>query len=311
MKVFIIYAGVKDELRGWPDNRSLSLQRVAGSNVLGHLLNQMRGVHLDGLVLAVDKDKEAIEAWIANKIPEIEVDVIAIAPGSSQLQALAECRKHFDKGPLLVVPGNIIVEADYRSLDQSVADVILFTRPQQQAISVAADAQEEAGPPWAVCSYFRRETDLRAALDRAPAEAMSFSSLLNDLQNRDLHVEKRPAMICLNTSTIDGLLLANARLLGLGYGSDDAIERSYVEDFTVIPPVFLHETAVIENAVVGPFANIEAGARIGNSVISNSLIGAESTIENAVLDGSLVGSRAHVQDSGTALIVEDDRKLLL
>jgi hypothetical protein len=51
---------------------------------------------------------------------------------------------------------------------------------------------------------------------------------------------------------MEGLLFANARLLGLGYGSEDAVERSYVEDFTVIPPVFLHETAEIENSVVGP-----------------------------------------------------------
>ena len=117
--------------------------------------------------------------------------------------------------------------------------------------------------------------------------------------------------MCLVTRTAEDLLFTNARLLGLGYGTEDAIERSYTEDFTVLQPVFLHDTAVIENAVVGPFVNVEAGAKIRDSVVRDSLIGQETTIEDVVLDGSLIGARAHLKASGQALFVEDDEELSL
>jgi hypothetical protein len=62
-----------------------------------------------------------------------------------------------------------------------------------------------------------------------------------------------PTQLWLETHTPEALLHANQRLLGLGYGvTPDAIERSYAEDFTVLPPVFIDEEAYVEAAVIGP-----------------------------------------------------------
>ena len=311
VKLIIIYAGVEDGPQVWPDGRSLPLQRIAGSNVLGHVLNQMRDVQPDELVLVVDRDEETIAAWIRDIFPQLEAKIITAAPGTSPLQALVQCRDHFDKGPLLIALGSMVTEADYRGLGQSPADVTLFTQPPQWDKPLAAAAQDKTEPPWAGMCFFQRGTDLRSTLERAAAVHMTLSALIADLPTLDLHIEKRLAALALDTSTAAGLIYANARLLGLGYGSEDAIERSYVEDFTVIPPVFLHETAVIENAVVGPFTNVEAGAMISSSVIRNSLIGAEAAVENVVLDGALIGSRARVTASGNAVVVQDDGEVAL
>jgi glucose-1-phosphate thymidylyltransferase len=99
------------------------------------------------------------------------------------------------------------------------------------------------------------------------------------------------------------LLAANARLLTLGHGSEDAIERSYLEDFTVIPPVFVHETAVIEYAVLGPFVHVEAGAVVRNSVLRSTLIGVDALVEYALLDGAAVGDGAQLRGAAQALVL--------
>jgi glucose-1-phosphate thymidylyltransferase len=162
-----------------------------------------------------------------------------------------------------------------------------------------------------VC-YFRRGTECFTALDELlQAGGEDFAAFWEILQHGDLLLEKKAATMCLETRTAADLLFTNARLLGLGYGTEDAIERSYMEDFTVLPPVFLHDTAVIENAVIGPFVNVEAGANIRDSIIRNSLIGRESTIEDVVLDGSLIGANVRIKASGHALVVEDGSELLL
>jgi glucose-1-phosphate thymidylyltransferase len=99
--------------------------------------------------------------------------------------------------------------------------------------------------------------------------------------------------------------------LGLGYGTPDAIERSYAGDFTVIPPVFLHETAVIERSVIGPYASIEAQAVIKDSIIRNSQIDAGAQIENCILDAALVGERTHIKGQSLKLFVGDDVNIKL
>jgi glucose-1-phosphate thymidylyltransferase len=119
-------------------------------------------------------------------------------------------------------------------------------------------------------------------------------------------VATKPTTFWLDADNPENILATNARLLGLGYGSTDAIERSYAEDFTVIPPVFLHETAVIDRSVIGPYASIEAGVVIRDSIVRNSLIDAEAHIENAILDMALVGERSHIKGQGLQLFVGDD-----
>lgn len=299
MNCCILFAGVEDEGQVWPDKHSLPLQRMAGSNVLGHVLGQLWDAQPDQVVVVVERDGAAITAWFEEEIPHIEVEVITVPPGSKPLAALAACREYGNKDPLLVALGSHVTEADYKDLQQRTAAVTLFTKPQQDNA-------------WAGACYFRRGADCFDSLENTlQAGSADFAAFLDDLRQSGLPLEKQPATMCLETRTAEDLLFTNARLLGLGYGTEDAIERSYMEDFTVLPPVFLHETAVIENAVVGPFVNVEAGAIIRGSVVRNSLIGWESTIEDVVLDGSLIGARACVKASGQTLFVEDDEEITL
>jgi glucose-1-phosphate thymidylyltransferase len=79
----------------------------------------------------------------------------------------------------------------------------------------------------------------------------------------------------------------------------------------VIPPVFLHETAVIERAVIGHYASIEAGAIIKDSIVRNSLIDAQAEVDNAILDGALIGERAIIKGRGIDLFVGDDVRIEL
>jgi glucose-1-phosphate thymidylyltransferase len=95
-------------------------------------------------------------------------------------------------------------------------------------------------------------------------------------------------------------------VLSLGYGTLDAIDRSYAEDFTVVPPVFIHETAVIDQSVIGPFASIDAGATVKSSIVRNSIIDAGAHIENCILDEALVGENVKITGKTQKLFVGDN-----
>jgi len=109
-----------------------------------------------------------------------------------------------------------------------------------------------------------------------------------------------------DAGTPEAILRTNARLLSVGYNSEDALERSYSDGFSVVPPVYLHPTADVESAVIGPYATIEAGVKIRNAVVRNSIIDIGAIINNCVLEDALIGENATVTGRGKALFVGDN-----
>ena len=88
------------------------------------------------------------------------------------------------------------------------------------------------------------------------------------------------------------LLRMNHRLLAGNFGRSDALERSFGEGFTVIPPIYLADSAEVDGAVLGPYVSIGAGAFIKDAVIRNSVVSAGAQVEAAVLEDSLIGPGA-------------------
>jgi glucose-1-phosphate thymidylyltransferase len=110
----------------------------------------------------------------------------------------------------------------------------------------------------------------------------------------------------------ENILETNRRLLGLGTGvTDEALDWSYGEGYTVVPPVFIHESAEIESSVIGPYAHIDADAVIRNSIVSNSIIDPGATVDNAILDHALVGENATVTGKGRTLFIGDNSQIEL
>ena len=109
-----------------------------------------------------------------------------------------------------------------------------------------------------------------------------------------------------DAGTREAILDTNRRLLAAGYGSKDALERSFEDGFTVIPPVYIHPSADVEASVIGPYVTIEAEVKARNAVIRNSIIDPGAHIEDCVLDNALVGEKATVTGQGKALFVGDN-----
>lgn len=74
----------------------------------------------------------------------------------------------------------------------------------------------------------------------------------------------------------------------------------------VVPPCFIAENVVLENAVVGPYVSIGAGSSIKGSVVRNSIIRSSATIRDAVIDNSMLGERSSVRGQAMDLSMGDD-----
>jgi glucose-1-phosphate thymidylyltransferase len=94
----------------------------------------------------------------------------------------------------------------------------------------------------------------------------------------------------LDTGTIDATLETNAFLLK----RMNAKPKEY-PNVTVIPPVFIHPTAEVSEAVIGPNASIGPNCKISQAVIQDSIIEAGTHIKQAALTHSLIGHNCVVE----------------
>jgi glucose-1-phosphate thymidylyltransferase len=109
-----------------------------------------------------------------------------------------------------------------------------------------------------------------------------------------------------DAGTPEAILDTNRRLLASGYGTEDALERSFADGFAVVPPVYIHPSADIEASVIGPYATVEARVKVRNAVIRSSIIEPGANIQDCVLENALVGENAEVIGQGKAVFVGDN-----
>ena len=308
MNIIISFAG----LETGHDSKPYALRRLAGSTILGHVLTLLLDLPIQKLIVVVSSGKEPVEKWVRENVSDPSLHMVLVEEAADPVSALNECGALLDSGQLLFVSGNYIAEADYLGLISSHAGASCLVQTEQDGIPAEAIPVDETGffkaegniqVRWAGSCWFRHGTDLAKILDGRRVSGLG--SMLSQLADQGIQISTRQAGYCLDTRSIESMLHANARLLRLDYGSQDAIERSYAEDFTVLPPVFLHETAVIENSVIGPFVNLEAHASVQNSIVRNSLIGTGTQITDAILDNSLIGDDAVISGLKRAVIAGD------
>jgi glucose-1-phosphate thymidylyltransferase len=312
-------------------SRAKPLLNVAGKAVIGHLLDQMTAVTTETVIFVVGYKGDEIESWIRAHYPHLKSHFVVQPEPLGQAHALWLCRD-FMVGEVLIAFGDGIVKAEYADIPDDSVDIVMLVQkvedPREFGVVVVNEqgiVQQLVEKPdtmeyklaVAGVHWFRDGRRLAQALNSVITENRKtkgeyyLADAYQVLLEQGAKVGTKPTIFWLDAGNPENILTTNMRLLGLGYGSADAIERSYAEDFAVIPPVFLHETAVIERSVIGPYASIEAGVIIKDSIIRNSLIDAKAQIENCILDKALVGERAHLKGQSLKLFVGDDVRVEL
>jgi glucose-1-phosphate thymidylyltransferase len=117
----------------------------------------------------------------------------------------------------------------------------------------------------------------------------------------------------LDTGTIDATLETNKILLDRG--AANVTEDETRDNVKIIAPSFVHPSAEISEAVIGPHASIGANCKIDQSVIQESIIGEGSEIKRTALTNSLIGSNCYVEgqpnkEEAMSLNIGDDSSVM-
>ncbi|MFO7679204.1 MAG: NDP-sugar synthase [Chloroflexota bacterium] len=294
MKIIIPLTRKNTPLSNLASGRPEPLLSLAGNTVLGHLLILLQAVTTDEVIFATGQGSDVIKPWLAEHFPTLQTRFVPVETAGRSKSILAS-RDYLDDGDVLVVSGRSLAEADYAAIPESKADVVVMTRP---------DEPDTEADVW----WFRNGRSLLAALQATT----SYNDALKHLRNEGAVIVRKPVSQWLDARTPDNLLAANQRLLALGRGTTaNAIDRSYAEDFTVLPPVYIAPDAIVEASVIGPYTHIGAGVTVKNAIISHSIIEANATTQNCILTGSIVGENTQITGKTQKLFVGDNSTVQL
>jgi glucose-1-phosphate thymidylyltransferase len=327
MKVIILLAGYGTRLRPHTWSRPKPILRVAGNTVVGHILDRLADVTVDEVIFVVGYRGDQIEAWIRDNYPHLNTQFVVQEQALGQAHAIWLCRDYMDDEDVLVAFGDGIIEADYANLSDPAADGIFLVKEVDDPRRFGVSVLDEEGdivefiekPPtmehklaivgiyWFRSGrYLSEAVDKVIKSDRKTLGEYYLADAFQVMLEEGAKLRTMPVEHWADAGTPEAILHTNQRLLAAGFGSEDALERSFSDGFTVIPPVYIHPAADIEAAVIGPYATIEANVKIRNAIVRDSIIDPGAQIRDCVLQNALIGENAEVIGQGKSLFVGDN-----
>lgn len=307
MQVIIPLAGKGTRLRPHTHLVPKPMLKVAGRPVMDWVMDRIEGLGVTELIFITGHLKETVEAYAKDRygLPCRFIEQ-KVQDGTAGAINLA---RPYVTGPVLIIFVDTVFEADLSLIHRADADGIIWAKEvedYQRFGVVVTDADgymtqivEKPSTPISKLAniglYFVRDVAaLWAGIDDVLAAPTNkgeyyltdaFQRMI-DGGRRILAAEVGGWYDCGAPGT---LLETNGILLEKG-----AARRRDFPGVVISDPVYIEDGVTIERSSIGPNVSIEAGTRITDSTLRNTIIGRDAVIGTSSLDGALLGNRVKV-----------------
>jgi len=321
LKIVIPMAGWGKRMRPHTWSKPKPLVGVAGRTALDYLLDMFKTVpnpRRTEYVFIVEPYLGEIQIpdFIAENYPDRKVHYVVQEEKKGQSHALYLARQYLS-GPMIMCFSDTLLETDFSFLDREKSECVAWVKevedPRRFGVAeVGADGwvrrlvekPQTTQNKLAVvgCYYFKSAENLMAAIEEQMQRNVQIKNEFFLVDALNIMLEHHALMrverteTWLDTGTIEATLDTNRYLLNKARGVQ--IENTKRKKVKIIEPVFIHESAEVEDSVIGPYVSIGAGCKITGSHIEDSIIEAECEIKDAALKGSMVGRQTKVRGSG-------------
>jgi glucose-1-phosphate thymidylyltransferase len=322
MQVIIPMAGYGSRMRPHTYSRPKPLINVAGQPMLKHLLDPLLSqLEVDEFIFIVGYLGDQIEEWVADTY-DFKAIYVVQDELIGQAHAIHLARQHLH-GPALLLFSDTLFDADLSVVKGFPGDGLAFVQEVEDPRRFGVVALNEQGritqfvekPPamdnkLAVIGmyYLRDSAQMLHAVDvlmerkQMTRGEFYLADAFQIMVEEGADFRTQPVEFWLDCGTPEAVLESNQYLLEKRFDNSASLDLPTV---AVIPPVYVHPDAQVENSVVGPYAVISADCRVSDSVIRNSIVDRQAVVSASLLDRSLVGQKACVAGRFQSLNVGD------
>lgn len=322
MQVIILTAGLGTRLRPLTYSKPKPLVNVAGKPMLAHILDTLQPLAIDEVIFVTGYLGNQVEAFVkANySFPTRFIEQVE-ARGQAHAIHLA---RDIVKGPLLVVFGDGIFKVDLTQLNQTPEHGVIYVQevPDPRKFGVAVlengnitrlvEKPEKPVSNLAVIGvyYVREACRLMEAISYIMEQNIQtkgefyLADALQEMISRGERFRADQVSVWKDCGNPTALLETNRYLLDNGRSYVGTVNRSII-----IPPVYIADTARIENSVIGPYVSVAAGAVVRESLLKDCIINTRAQIQRATLQNSIIGDDAYVEGDYQQLNVGDSSEI--
>jgi glucose-1-phosphate thymidylyltransferase len=316
MNIVIPMAGLGTRLRPHTWSKPKQLVSVAGKAVLGHVFDTFATVPEPDnieLINIVGYLGEQIEAYMKENYPQIKAHFVTQEDPRGQSHAIYLARQYLH-GPMLMVFADTLLETDLSFLAHETADAVAWVKsvpdPRRFGVAVVGadgwvtqliEKPKDMSNNLAVVGfyYFKSSEALISAIEEQMRRDIQLkgefylADAVNIMLERGLKMRVEKVEVWLDAGTVEAMLETNHYLLE--HDRDNSALAAQRSGVVVIPPVFVHPSAKIENAVIGPHASIGAECCVLGSIVRNSILEDGAHVTDVILENSLIGRQAQIQ----------------
>lgn len=322
MKVILPVAGLGKRMRPHTWSKPKPLLNIAGKAVLGHLLDRLLPLDLEEVVFITGWLGDQIQDYVDHNY-DLQARYVVQEELKGQAHAVYLAREYLT-GPCLIIYVDTLWEADLTRIQEIDADGIIFTKviedPRRFGVAVEQDGRVvryiekpetcEHHKATIGMFYVRDGAKLLEAVEYVLREDIRFkgeyylANAFNVMIDRGAKFVTSPVSVWEDCGKPETVLHTHRYLLENGHAQMREGTNS-----VVIPPVYIAESAKIENAVVGPYVTLGDDVTVRNAIIRDSIVEAGSLVEDITLDRSLIGRQATIRGTFAQLNMGDDSLL--
>ncbi len=317
IKIIIPAAGAGKRLFPHTFTKPKPMVYIAGKPIIGHILDRMKDMKPEEIIIVVGYKKEQIVAYVDKNYSN--VFNIRYVDQGEQLglgHSIYVAKDSIGDSDIMIALGDMIFKAGYfefymQHLNNGDCSGSIGIRevddPKKYGIvelegKYIKKLEEKPINPKSNLGiagvYFIRNTHLLLSIleeiikkNILTSSEYQLTDALQEMVNRGYKLKTFPVSSWYDCGHPDSLLETNRVLL------DEKKEMDHIhkiKDSLIIQPVAIGDNVTIMNSVIGPHASIASDSYIESSIISESIIGSRSHISKVNLQKSIVGDDTSV-----------------
>ena len=325
MKAVIPLAGRGTRLRPHTHVIPKPLVRVAGKPVLDFILDDLLDAGVTEMIFIVGHLQDAIRAHISGSYPQLNARYVVqkVQDGTAGAVGLAE---PWADDELLILFADTLFKVDLgvtRTLDRARAGVIwakevedyqrfgvIVTDAAGDMTRIVEKPREPVSRLANIGLYYVRDHELlfegiRHTIAAGPGPSGEFylTDAFQYMVDAGARIATAPVERWLDAGHVDAVLEANRQLVSTSRGG--VATGAAIRESVVSPCARIEDGACVTGSRIGDNVTVEAGARVTDSDLRNTIVGADATVHACRLRDSIVGRSAAVRGFEGALSIVD------
>ncbi|MFZ5946860.1 MAG: sugar phosphate nucleotidyltransferase [Stygiobacter sp.] len=322
MRAIIPAAGFGTRLKPHTFSLPKVLLNVGGKPILGHIIEKLLSENIVDATFVVGYLGEKIVEYVKREYPQLNASFVTQEIALGLGHAIHVAIPTINNEELFIILGDTIFDVDLKNVfnqNYSSLGVQYVENPSRFGVAVCENnfiskliekPQTPVSKLALVGLYYIKNTNLLIdslnELFQKEIKTKGEYQLTDALQ---LMIEKGEKFTSFN---VDGwydcgkseTLLSTNKFLLESKGTNRRINGN-----VIIDPVFISESAIVKNSVIGPYTTISENCIVEESIIRNSILSPNAKVEKSMLDNSIIGMNAVVKGNYKKLNAGDSSEI--